>query len=379
MRHSFVVIRRFLLAVPVLASAAVVAVGTPGCQAPPAGSETDRTVASDLEGAATEGPEARIPSRSDFEFAKALDTLGFGEGADGESGTVAIAAAADDDAPAAPDVAEPESTPDRGGESDGIVVTMGTGSESDRGGEPVSLEEIAEQLHRLAAVADDPIPLELVSAMLFLAADDPDALAGLPIASEVRGQLMADEIETREAVADFARAVRRRAEGGEAFREALVAELTVLADRLRNEPGLRIGDADICSAIRGFGDVDRLPHRLPARVDQDVLVYVPVEGLDWIEDGASGLHRWRLRHRIELHQLADGLVIDPGSWSLIDHALPQPTQDTYFWIRYTIPGLDLASGRYALKLRIEETGAEPRQAERTIQIDLLPERLVSRE
>lgn len=377
MRHSFALIHRFVVAGSALASGVVIAAGTSGCQAPQDGPKTDRTVTGDLDGDAADGPEARIPSKSDFEFAKAFDTLGFGEGAEGEPDTVAIAA--DADASAAPAGTEPESNEDHGGEIDGIAVSMDTGPDAARGVETASLEAIAEQLHRLAATADDPIPLELVSAMLLLAADDPDALAALPIAGEVRGQLMADEIETREAVADFARAVRLRAEGGEVFREALVAELTVLADRLRNEPGLRIGDADICSAIRGFGDVDRLPHRLPARVDRDVLVYVPVEGLDWIEDAATGKHRWRLRHRIELHQLADGLVIDPGSWSLIDHALPQPTQDTYFWIRYTIPGLDLASGRYALKLRIEETGAEPRQAERTIEIDLLPERLVSRE
>ena len=135
---------------------------------------------------------------------------------------------------------------------------------------------------------------------------------------------------------------------------------------------------DICEAIRGFGDVDRLPHRLPARIDQDVFVYVPLEGLTWTEDEATGRHRWQIRHRIELHQLSDGLVIDPGSWSNLDHALPQPTRDTYFWIRFTVPGRDLASGRYALKVRVEEPSTG-RQAERTIEIDLLPERLVSRE
>ena len=376
MRHSFVVIRRFLVAVPVLASAAVVAVGTPGCQAPPAGPGPAESVAGDLAGDpdARGGLEDLIPDPEDF--AALGDVNIFSSQA--ESGTVTTAAEVDASAAQADAAPETDVTIVAEEAPAGIPVSIEIGDGAVDGMETVSLEEIAGQLHRLAAVADDPIPFELVSAMLLMAADDPDALASLPIASEVEGQLMADEIETRDAFADFARAVGRRANEGEPLRDALVAELGNLTDRLRNGPDLRIGDADICEAIRGFGDVDRLPHRLPARIDQDVFVYVPLEGLTWIEDTATGQHRWQVKHRVELHQLSDGLVIDPGSWSVLDHALPQPTQDSYFWIRFTIPGRDLASGRYALKVRVQETETG-RQAERTIEIDLLPERLVSRE
>ncbi len=378
MRHSFVVIRRFLVAVPVLASAAVVAVGTPGCQAPQTGSGPAESVAGDTAG----DPEARgglgdlIPDAEDFAGLVAVNIFPSQD----ESDTVATAAEVDASAAEAEADAAPETdvTIVADEAPAGIPVSIDLGDGAVDGMETVSLEAIAGQLHRLAAVAEDPIPFELVSAMLLMAADDPDALASLPIASEVEGQLMADEIETRDAFADFARAVGSRANEGEALRDVLVAELTSLTDRLRNGPDLRIGDADICEAIRGFGDVDRLPHRLSARIDREVFVYVPLEGLDWTEDTATGRHRWQIRHRIELHQLSDGLVIDPGSWSNLDHALPQPTRDTYFWIRFTIPGRDLASGRYALKVRVEEPSTG-RQAERTIEIDLLPERLVSRE
>lgn len=264
--------------------------------------------------------------------------------------------------------------------SHGIAVSIDAATDGARSAAtaPMSLEAIAEQLHRLAATADDPMPLELVAAVLLLAAEDPEAIENLPIAGETRSQLMSDEVETREAFAAFARAVRTRMDDGEPLRDVLVAELGDLSARLRNEPDLRIGDAEICSAIRAFGDVDVLPHRLPARVDREVLVYVPLEGLEWIEDRAAGRHRWQVRHRVELHQRSDGLVIDPGSWTILDHALPVPTRDTYFWVRYTIPGRDLASGRYALKVRVEEPSTG-RQAERTIELDLLPERLVARE
>lgn len=359
-----------------VASVAIVGVttGLPvGCASPAATSNPDPTSVSSLDPDAAHGGSTlagSIPDASDFDLASSAIFLKPIDAVPSETpstaGGVDPVAASGDAATAT--VVDPE----------GVTVSLPAGPEGGSTDLPMSLQAISEQLHRLAATADDPLPLELVAAVMLLAAEDPAALDDLPIAAEARSQLMADEIETREAFAAFARAVRARLDDGESWRSVLVPELAELANRLRNEPDLRIGDADICSAIRAYGDVDRLPHRLSARVDREVLVYVPLEGLDWIEDSAGGRFRWQLRHRLELHQLSDGLVIDPGSWTMLDHALPEPTRDTFLWVRYTIPGRDLASGRYALKVRIEEPSTG-RQAERTIDLDLLPERLVARE
>jgi hypothetical protein len=263
-----------------------------------------------------------------------------------------------------------------GGDSteDGVAIDLSV----DEGTTPPSLTELAVFLERLAGVADDPVPYQMAAAILPLVAADPSMRDGLPPFAPAASQLSADEAAMCEALATFAVAVRGRLDAGESPREAMLLELSELVGRLRQEPVLKIGGAEICSAIRGFGDIEPLPHRLKARADQDVLVYVPLEGLDWIENRATERHGWRIRHRIELHQLSDGLIVDPGSWTDLAHDLPQPTRDTYFWVRYTIPGSDLAAGRFALKVRVEEP-ATGRQVERTIDLELLPERLLARE
>jgi hypothetical protein len=246
------------------------------------------------------------------------------------------------------------------------------------GAPPPSLAELAAFLERLAAVADDPVPYQMAAAILPLVAADASLGEGLTTFQPAAEQLSTEEVAMCEALATFASAVRGRLDAGDLPREALLFELSELVGRLRQEPELRIGGAEICSAIRGFGDFEPMPHQLKARTDQDVLVYVPLEGLDWIRNAATARHGWRIRHRIELHQLSDGLVVDPGSWTDLAHDLPQPTRDTYFWVRYTIPGSDLAAGRFALKVRVEEP-ATGREVERTIELELLPERLLARE
>ncbi len=243
---------------------------------------------------------------------------------------------------------------------------------------PPSLAELAAFLERLAAVADDPVPYQMAAAILPLVAADASLGDGLTPYRPAAEQLSTEEVAMCEALATFASAIRGRLDAGELPREALLFELSELVGRLRQEPELRIVGAEICSAIRGFGDFEPMPHRLKARADQDVLVYVPLEGLDWIRNAATARHGWRIRHRIELHQLSDGLIVDPGSWTDLAHDLPEPTRDTYFWVRYTIPGSDLAAGRFALKVRVEEP-ATGREVERTIELELLPERLLARE
>ena len=102
-----------------------------------------------------------------------------------------------------------------------------------------------------------------------------------------------------------------------------------------------------------------------------MLVYVPLEGLEWTEVPDSGLQRWRVRYQIELHQVSDGLVVMPGEWETIERALPRPIHDTHFWARCVIPGESLAAGRYTLKVRVEDL-ANQALAEQSLPLELLP-------
>ena len=359
--------------------AAGVAVILAGCATGPAsesatgpGSGEGATLAAASEPPAIEPVAAGIPSEADFTLVASI----FGSaGSDAE-----MSPAGSDERPVDEgealrtwcDAVAGDENPDQA-HATGVAVDLSSGEAA-----PPSLAELAVFLERLAGVADDPVPYQMAAAILPLVAADASLGDGLGPFAPDAAQLSTDEAAMCEALATFAVAIRGRLDAGEPPREALLVELSDLVGRLRQEPMLRIGSAEICSAIRGFGDIEPLPHRLKARADQEVLVYVPLEGLDWIENAATARHGWRIRHRIELHQLSDGLVVDPGRWTDLAHDLPEPTRDTFFWVRYTIPGSDLAAGRFALKVRVEEptTG---RQVERTIDLELLPERLLARE
>jgi hypothetical protein len=345
-----------------LAAATILAIG--GCASGP---KTEPTQAPDLADAAAPSIEpapADIPSESDFTLVASIFGPGGAADADPASRPVDEGDALRTWCDA---VAGETTTPS------GVAVDLGTADAP-----PPSLAELAAFLERLAAVADDPVPYQMAAAILPLVAADPLLGDGLTPYTPAADQLSTDEVAMCEALSTFAAAVRGRLDGGEVPREALLLELSDLVARLRQEPDLRIAGAEICSAIRGFGDIEPLPHRMKARADQDVLVYVPLEGLDWIENAATARYGWRIRHRIELHQISDGLVVDPGVWTDLAHDLPEPTRDTFFWVRYTIPGSDLAAGRFALKVRVEEP-ATGRQVERTIELELLPERMLARE
>jgi len=371
----------FFHAFQAAAPGALAAMLLAGCATGPdaASTATDtETPAVDLADASTpigESAPVEIPDESDFTLVASI--FGPGSAADAGSRT----GAEPDPEPAIDegdalrtwcDAIAGDASPANAG--DGVAIDLATGEAAP----PPSLTELAAFLDRLAGVADDPVPYQMAAAILPLIAAEPSMRDDLAPFSPAVEQLSADEAAMCEAVATFAVAVRGRLDAGEPPREAMLVELAELVGRLRQEPMLRIGSAEICSAIRGFGDIEPLPHRLKARADQEVLIYVPLEGLDWIENRATARHGWRIRHRIELHQLSDGLVVDPGSWTDLAHDLPEPTHDTYFWVRYTIPGSDLAAGRFALKVRVEEP-ATGRQVERTIDLELLPERLLARE
>ncbi len=342
-----------------------------------AGCATGRRADSPSEVAGAEGStltegtgSTRIPEESDFVLAASIFPSGAGSDTGGDPDSDAGTSIENRESlVTGDDLADAGSTDARG-----VAVDLTASHEA----APPSLGDLADFLERLAGSADDPVPYQMAAAILPLIAADPSLQSGLAPFTPATTQLSADEAAMCEALATFAVAVRGRLDAGEPPREAMLAELAALVDELRQEPMLRIGSAEICSAIRGYGDIEPLPHRMKARADQEVLVYVPLEGLDWIENRATARHGWRIRHRIELHQVSDGLVIDPGSWTDLSHDLPEPTRDTYFWVRYTVPGSDLAAGRFALKVRIEEPSTG-RQVERTIELELLPERLLARE
>ena len=108
-----------------------------------------------------------------------------------------------------------------------------------------------------------------------------------------------------------------------------------------------------------------------------MLVYAELDGLRWSPAAQSRKVGWEIEYRLELHQLADDLVIDPGVLTRQSHALDEPVEDTFFWIRYTLPAADLKAGKYALKLWVREPGTS-REVEKSIPIELLPERMLIR-
>ena len=240
---------------------------------------------------------------------------------------------------------------------------------------PLSLAKVDLALARLAGVADDPVVYEFVRSMLPIL-----AMEGVG-ADEVDFQpstedLLAEEFDLLEAVSEFAIGVRTGMTSGVPPKELLIERLSELLTRLRNESGLRMGRVDLCTSIAGYGDIEIATRTMPAGRDQEILVYAEIDGLDWVPktDGKVG---WEIRYRLQLHQMSDGMVIDPGVESSVSDTLVAPVEDNYLWIRYRLPGQDLNAGRYVLKLWIREPSTN-RQDERSIEFDLLPERLLSR-
>lgn len=240
------------------------------------------------------------------------------------------------------------------------------------------IADLDRRLRTLAAEADDPMRFEVVRALLaILAVDELEPTDEIRFSPLAIG-LLSEEEESLAAVSGFAERLRGRlVTGEESSRDILLEELQVLLDRLQNDDGLSLGTVDICSSIRGFGDVVAVPRRMATGTDHALLIYAELEGLEWAPTADQGRVGWQVEHRLELHQLADDMVIDPGVPARIGQDLAAPVDDTYFWIQYTLPAADLKAGRYVLKLWIREP-ATGREVERSIPIDLLPARLIAR-
>lgn len=277
-----------------------------------------------------------------------------------------------DPEPASTD-AEATSTAETIGEPVSTVVSLPSAAEASS--LPLPLLEVDRALAGLAADADDPVTYEFVRSLLPLLAVEgvgSDDLEFQPRSED----LLPDEVEMLEAVAAFATDVRVGLASGTSAREALIERLSTLLQRLRNESGLRMGRVELCTSIAGYGDIDVLPRRMTAGEDARFLVYAELKGLDWTPkvDGRVG---WEIRYRLQLHQLSDGMVIDPGKESGNANSLVAAVDDNFIWIRYDLPASDLNAGRYILKLSIREPSTG-REDERSIEIDLLPGRLLDR-
>ena len=240
---------------------------------------------------------------------------------------------------------------------------------------PLPLAKVDLALAQLAAEADDPVGYELVRSMLPILAmegvgvDDPDFQ---PSAED----LLAEEFDMLEAVSDFAKGLQTGMVSGTSPKEVLIERLSTLLERLRNESGLRMGRVELCTSIAGYGDVEVASRRMPAGRDQEILVYAELDGLDWVPR-TNGKVGWEIRYRLQLHQMSDGMVIDPGVESGVSDTLVAPVENNYLWIKYRLPAQDLNAGRYILKLWVREPSTN-REDERSIEIDLLPERLIGR-
>ena len=240
---------------------------------------------------------------------------------------------------------------------------------------PLSLARVDEALARLAAEADDPVVYEFVRSMLPIL-----ALEGVgeeePGFQPSAQDLLADEVDMLEAVSEFALGVRAGMVSGGSPKEILIERLSELLKRLRNESGLEMGQVELCTSIAGYGDLEIASRKMSAGQDQDILVYAELNGLEW-EAQRDGKVGWQLRYRLQLHQMSDGMVIDPGVESGISDTLVAPVDENYLWIKYRLPAGDLNASRYVLKLWVREPSTN-REDERSIEIDLLPRRLLGR-
>ncbi len=238
------------------------------------------------------------------------------------------------------------------------------------------LEKIATVLRDMAAEADDPVPYHLAESILPLLGVKGLTSSTLGDFEYPEEDLDGAEASMLEEVSVFSATVRARLDGGEPTRSVLIEELERLLDRLERGSRLTIAVAELCSEVRGAGDYELLPRVFASGRDQEVLVYIDLDGEDWSEaDG--GQWAWAVEWQLELHQIADQSIPHQTKWSRQEIKRAYPVDDNYLLIRYTIPAEDLASALYTLKIRVREPGTR-RETERSIQFQLVPRSTIGR-
>jgi hypothetical protein len=232
------------------------------------------------------------------------------------------------------------------------------------------LEKIAAVLREMAAEADDPVPYHLAESMLPLL-----GVKGLTSSTLGDFEFPEQELDGAEAsmlqeVSVFSAAVRTRLDGGEPTRVVLVEELEGLLSRLERGSRLTIAVAELCSEVRGAGDYELLPRVFASGRDQEVLVYLDLNGEHWSEVN-GGQWEWAVEWQLELHQIADQSIPHQTDWNRQEIKRAYPVGDNYLLIRYTIPAKDLSSALYMLKIRVREPGTR-RETEQSIPFQLVP-------
>jgi hypothetical protein len=232
------------------------------------------------------------------------------------------------------------------------------------------LEKIAAVLREMAAEADDPVPYHLAESMLPLL-----GVKGLTSSTLGDFEFPEQELDGAEAsmlqeVSVFSAAVRTRLDGGEPTRVVLVEELEGLLSRLERGSRLTIAVAELCSEVRGAGDYDLLPRVFASGRDQEILVYLDLNGEHWSEVN-GGQWEWAVEWQLELHQIADQSIPHQTDWNRQEIKRAYPVGDNYLLIRYTIPAKDLSSALYMLKIRVREPGTR-RETEQSIPFQLVP-------
>ncbi len=238
------------------------------------------------------------------------------------------------------------------------------------------LEKIAVVLREMAAAADDPVPYHLAESILPLLGVKGLTSSTLGEFAIPEQDLDGSEASMLEEVSAFSASVRTRLDQGEPTRVVLLDELESLLSRLERGSRLTIAVAELCSTVRGAGDYELLPRIFASGRDQEVLVYVDLDGEHWSEvDG--GQWGWAVEWQLELNQIADQSIPHQTKWERQEIKRAYPVDDNYLLIRYTIPAEDLSSALYMLKIRIREPGTR-RETERSIQFQLVPRSTLER-
>lgn len=201
-------------------------------------------------------------------------------------------------------------------------------------------------LDRVIDGADGPLD-ELV-AMTFTLTADPDAR----IDPEYYRGLTEEQREMVDAFEAFAREAAP-ALAGDADPEALVEITERLRDRLARTPMLALRNPAMCTAVEGFGTIERIEHTaFPAGVETPVLIYAEVdeftsaldEGGEWVTD---------LEMRTRIYSDRETRPVWEGDWHRVLDRSRTQRRDFFITQELWIPEA-LSLGRYHVKLELRD-------------------------
>ncbi|HOI56628.1 MAG TPA: hypothetical protein PLP01_15370 [Phycisphaerae bacterium] len=213
--------------------------------------------------------------------------------------------------------------------------------------EAVTLQTLIERYEAMAAKRPADVEVARTLRLLYFAAGQDEksleAIPGLPPAEQ---KLWRDLVWTMMVARDRTPGTDRATHAG----EVLDAMEEVRSDLLSEAP-LALGEVRFCNDIQGFG-VYTPPTANRFVPGQSLLLYTEVRRFTSRREG-DGLHHVRLAQRLSLEN-EQGTVVWRHSFENIDDTCRTPRQD--FFLRTTLPlPTNLAAGRYALKVAVEDT------------------------